>query len=90
MSKSSQAQALPGSRAFEDQPIGTECRPCVADQAVPGDSGLALLSKIASQLALLNLMGGTTSHARRAPPSQRIRFNRAIAMPGSRPVRRFR
>lgn len=87
MIESSRAQALPGSRMFEDQPIGTERRPRVVEKTMSSEAGLALLPKIASQLALLNLMGGTVSHPRRAVPSRRTGFNGRTSGPRSRSVR---
>ncbi len=87
MIESSRAPTLPGNRMFEDQPIGAERRPRIVEKTMSSEPGLALLPKIASLLALLNLMGGTISHPRRAAPSRRAGFNGRIAGPGSRSVR---
>ncbi len=67
MSESSRAQALTCRQVSGDHPAGTDLMRIVASETLR-EPDLALLPRIASQLALLNLMSGSSPQARRARP----------------------
>lgn len=88
MSESSRAQAPTCRQVSADHPAGTDLVPRIVAPAPLREPDLALLPRIASQLALLNLMGGSSSQARRARPVR----TRGLARPatGSHSIRCYR
>lgn len=93
MSESSRAQAGPDRQASQDHLADGDLGLRIAAPApLPAplkEPDLALLPRIASQLALLNLMGGSSSQARRARPVRGGSLVRPT-MTGSHSIRCYR
>lgn len=89
MSESSRAQARPDRQVSGDHLAGTDPGPRAAAPAPLKEPDLALLPRIASQLALLNLMRGGSSQARRARPARGGSLVRPT-MTGSHSIRCYR
>lgn len=77
MSESSRAQAGADRQVSGEHPANTDLGPRITAPAPLREPDLALLPRIASQIALLNLMRGSSSQARRTRPGARLQPRRA-------------
>lgn len=88
MSESSRVQDLTWRHVSGHRPADVDLAPRIVASVPPREPDLALLPRIASQLALLNLMSGRSPKTRRAQTTR----SRSLVRPTTGPhsLRRYR